>query len=156
MDALKKQSRIRAVHAACRAQGIDDDTRKAIQLQVVGKASLKDMSALDLSDVLNHLNRRASARDTVPGTAGDIKEGNEWSFTFRLAPDRRAHAKKIYRLAERLGALQQPVVPVASKAYVEGIASQMRGCETRLEFCDAEQLHKIVQALEVYLKRHGG
>jgi phage gp16-like protein len=143
MDALKKQSRIRAVHAACRAQGIDDDTRKAIQLQVVGKASLKDMSALDLSDVLNHLNRRA-------------KEGNEWSFTFRLAPDRRAHAKKIYRLAERLGALQQPAVPVASKAYVEGIASQMRGCETRLEFCDAEQLHKIVQALEVYLKRHGG
>jgi phage gp16-like protein len=143
MDVLKKQSRIRAVHAACRAQGIDDETRKAIQLQVVGKASLKDMSALDLSDVLNHLNRRA-------------KEGNEWSFTFRLAPDRRAHAKKIYRLAERLGALQQPAVPVASKAYVEGLASQMRGCETRLEFCDADQLHKIVQALEVYLKRHGG
>lgn len=143
MDLLKKQSRIRAVHAACRAQGIDDDTRKAIQLQVTGKASLKDMSALDLSELLNHINRRAKA-------------GNEWSFTFRLAPDRRAHAKKIYRLAERLGALQQPVVPVASKAYVEGIASRMRGCETRLEFCDAEQLHKIVQALEVYLKRHGG
>lgn len=143
MDVLKKQSRIRAVHAACRAQGIDDDTRKAIQLQVTGKASLKDMSALDLSDLLNHLNRRAQA-------------GNEWSFTFRLSPDRRAYAKKIYRLAERLGALQTPPVAVASKAYVEGIASQMRGCATRLEFCDAEQLHKIVQALEIYLKRHGG
>lgn len=143
MDVLKKQSRIRAVHAACRAQGIDDDTRKAIQLQVTGKASLKDMSALDLSDLLNHLNRRAKA-------------GNEWSFTFRLTPDRRAFAKKIYRLAERLGALQTPPVAVASKAYVEGIASQMRGCDTRLEFCDADQLHKIVQALEVHLKRHGG
>lgn len=143
MDVLKKQSRIRAVHAACRAQGIDDDTRKAIQLQVTGKASLKEMSALDLSDLLNHINRRAKA-------------GNEWSFTFRLAPDRRVYAKKIYRLAERLGALQQPSVAVASKAYVEGIASQMRGCDTRLEFCDADQLHKIVQALEVHLKRHGG
>lgn len=143
MDVLKKQSRIRAVHAACRAQGIDDDTRKAIQLQVTGKASLKDMSALDLSELLNHINRRAKA-------------GNEWSFTFRLALDRRVYAKKIYRLAERLGALQQPSVAVASKAYVEGIASQMRGCDTALEFCDADQLHKIVQALEIYLKRHGG
>ena len=143
MDVLKKQSRIRAVHAACRAQGIDDDTRKTIQLQVTGKASLKDMSTHDLSELLNHINRRAKA-------------GNEWSFTFRLAPDRRASAKKIYRLAERLGALQQPSVAVASKAYVEGIASQMRGCDTALEFCDADQLHKIVQALEIYLKRHGG
>lgn len=145
MDALKKQSRIRAVHAACRAQGIDDDTRKAIQVSVTGKASLKDMSALDLSDLLNHLNKRASG-----------KAANEWSFVFQLAPERRAYGKKIYRLAERIGALQKPPVPVMSKAYIEGISSRMTGTDHPLQFCDCGQLHKIVQALEVYVKRHGG
>lgn len=145
MDVLKMQSRIRAVHAACRAQGIDEETRKVIQLQVTGKASLKDMSALDLSDLLNHLNKRASG-----------KAVNEWSFVFKLAPDRRAYGKKIYRLAERIGALQSPPVPVMSKAYIEGISSRMTGTDHPLQFCDCEQLHKIVQALEVYVKRHGG
>lgn len=146
MDALKKATRIKAVHAACRAHGIDEDTRRAIQIQVTGKASLKDMSALDLTDLLNHLNRRSK---------GD-KDGNEWRFTFKLTPDRRTYCTKIYRLAQRIGALQSPPVPVMSKAYIEGVAAQMRGCDQPLEFCDTEQLHKIVQALEVFLKRHGG
>lgn len=145
MNKLTKISRIKAVHAACRAQGIDDDTRKAIQLQVTGKASLTEMSALDLSDLLNHLNKRkAKATD------------NEWSFVFRLSAERQPYGKKIFRLAERIGALQSPAVPVISKAYIEGITRQMRGTEQPLEFCNAEQLHKVIQALEVFVKRHGG
>ena len=42
-----------------------------------------------------------------------------------------------------------------SKRYIEGIAGHMVGCDTVLEFCDATLLHKVVQALEVYAKRHG-
>lgn len=148
MDALKKQSRIRAVHAACRAQGLDEDTRKAIQLQVTGKASLKDMSALDLNDVLDHLNKRAYEAKTG-------KTSNEWGFVFKLPAERAAMAKKIYRLAERLGAAQKPPVGPMSKRYIEGIAEQMLGADTVLEFCDASTLHKVVQALEVHLKRIG-
>jgi len=144
MDALKKAARIRAVHAACRAQGIDDDTRKAIQLQTTGKASLKDMSALDLNDVLNHLNKRASG-----------KAGNEWAFVFRLPGERQGLARKIFRLAERMGAAQKPPIGPMSKRYIEGIAEHMVGCDTVLEFCDATLLHKVVQALEMYCKRHG-
>ena len=144
MDALKKTARIRAVHAACRAQGIDDETRKAIQLQTTGKASLKDMSALDLNDVLDHLNKRANGR-----------AGNEWAFVFRLPGERQGYAKKIFRLAERIGAAQTPPVGPISKRYIEGIAEQMLGADTVLEFCDAGILHKVVQALEIYCKRHG-
>ncbi len=118
MDALKKQSRIRAVHAACRAQGLDEDTRKAIQLQVTGKASLKDMSALDLNDVLDHLNKRAYEAKTG-------KTSNEWGFVFKLPAERAAMAKKIYRLAERLGAAQKPPVGPMSKRYIEMVMGQM-------------------------------
>lgn len=143
---VQKAARIRAVYAICRTRGIDDDTRRALQQRLTGKASLADMAFDEVSRVLDHLN----------GNGGPATDGTEWSFTFRLAADRRAHAKKIYRLAQRVGALMDPPRPIAGKDYIEGIANQMRGCQTRLEFCDAEQLHQIVQALEVYLKRHGG
>lgn len=139
---LQKVARIKAVRAECRKLGIDDDTRRAIQLRITGKASLADMHAGEVGRVLDEIKGRAK-----PG---------EWRFVFRLTEDRQRYAKKIYRLAERVGAIMTPSAPVASKAYIEGIARQMRGCEQPLEFCDAGQLHSIVQALEVYLKRHGG
>jgi phage gp16-like protein len=140
-----RSARIRAIHAACKARGIDEDTRRAMQLQITGKTSSKDMSITDINAVLDHINR------------GQRETTNEWAFVFNLVPSRRLYGKKIFRLAERVGKLMTPPVPVASKAYIEGIASQMAGggVFTPLEFCDPERLHKIVQALEIYVKRHG-
>jgi phage gp16-like protein len=142
MIGVKKAARIRAIHAACRANGIDADARRDLQLVLTGKASLSDMDFGEVTRVLDHLNQRSNA-------------GAEWKFVFRLTPDRQACAKKIYRLAEKIGTLQTPPVAIISKAYIEGITKQMRGTEQPLEFCDAEQLRKVVQALEVYVKRHG-
>lgn len=139
---LRKAARIKAIHAACRANGIDQETRHQLQLTLTGKASLSEMDYSQVTRVLDHINQRG-------------QPGAEWRFVFRLTPDRQRYARKIYRLAERVGALQTPPVPVASKAYIEGITRQMRGADQPLEFCDAEQLHKVVQALEVYVKRHG-
>lgn len=140
-----RSARIRAIHAACKARGIDDETRHALQLQITGKASSKTMSITDINAVLDHLNR------------GQRETANEWAFVFSLIPARRVYCKKIYHLAERVGKLLSPPVPVASKAYIEGIATQMQGggVFTPLQFCDTERLHKIVQALEIYCKRHG-
>jgi len=144
MNVLKKQTRIKAINAACGKLGIGRDERHALQLQITGKASLTEMALPELNDVLSHLNRVAGGKK------------NEWSFVFKLALERQIYAKKIYRLAEKIGAMQTPPVSIMSKAYIEGIASQMRGCEQPLEFCDCEQLHKIIQALEIHIKRHGG
>ncbi len=144
MNAIKKNGRIRAINAACGKLKIGKEERHALQLQITGKQSLTDMTLPELDDVLSHLNRIASGKK------------NEWSFVFRLSLERQSYGKKIYRLAEKIGAMQKPPVGPMSKAYIEGITSQMRGCDQPLEFCDAEQLHKIVQALEVYVKRHGG
>lgn len=145
MNVLKKQSRIKAINTACGKLGIARDERHALQLQITGKTSLTAMALPELDDVLSHLNRI--------GKGG--KPADEWKFVFRMRPDRQPYAKKIFRLAEKIGALQQPRVPAMSKAYIEGIARQMRGCDQPLEFCDSEQLLKIIQALEVFVKRHG-
>lgn len=146
MNVLKKQSRIKAINAACGKLKIGREERHTLQREITGKASLTEMTLPELNDVLSHLNRIAKG----------AQPGDEWKFVFRMSVERQSYGRKIYRLAERLGALQTPPRPVAGKAYVEGIARQMRGCEQPLEFCDCEQLHRIVQALEVYLKRHGG
>lgn len=144
MNVLKKQARIRAINAICGKLKIGTDERHDIQLSTTGKSSLTAMTVSELNDVLSHLNRIASGQK------------NEWSFVFRLPVERQSMGKKIFRLAEAIGALQKPAVKVMSKAYIEGIARQMKGCDSPLEFCDCEQLHKIVQALEVHVKRHGG
>jgi hypothetical protein len=45
----------RKVHMGCRALGLDHDTRRALQEQVTGKASMRDMSEADLKAVLTAL-----------------------------------------------------------------------------------------------------
>lgn len=140
---LMKAARIKAIHAECRTLGIDADARHDIQRDLTGKASLSDMSLPEVTRVLDAIKNRDTAT-------------NEWRFVFRMPLDRRAYGKKIYRLAERVGPLMDPPQKIASKAYIEGITKQMRGTTQPLEFCDGDQLHKVVQALEVFLKRHGG
>lgn len=154
MDVLKKQSLRKIVLAICGKNGLalSADRRHEIQFDVTGVASLTDMSAPQLEDLISHLRRLQKALQPV----GEPRATNEWNFVFKLTPDRRAYGKKIYRLAERCGALQKPPVPVASKAYVEGITEQMRGTKQPLEFCDCEQLRKVVIALEKHLNRKGG
>ena len=43
------------IHVGCRELGIDRDARHDMQLQVVGKASLSDMTEAELEKVVQHL-----------------------------------------------------------------------------------------------------
>ena len=63
MNLLKKQSRIKAINAACGKLGIGREERHALQLQITGKQSLTEMSLPDLDDVLSHLNKAAGYHD---------------------------------------------------------------------------------------------
>jgi phage gp16-like protein len=149
---------MRAVFAACKANGIDEDMRHDIVCAITGKASLKDCTSAEIGKVLDRLNGRNSAthRHSREGgnpasNKGDGGEG--WRFVFSAAPSRQPLLKKIYRQAESLGKIQEPPVKAMSKAYVEGIAKQMTGCDTRLEFCDEAMLMKIVAALDFHKRR---
>ncbi len=46
---------IRTIHVGCRQLGLDADTRRALQLRVVGKASLSDMTPAEQQKVLDAL-----------------------------------------------------------------------------------------------------
>lgn len=147
-----RKARIKIIKAIVGPKGLalDDGTYRTMLANLVGKSSLTDCSVVQLDKVLAHVKRQAGQPAKPERGSAD-----EWRFVFGLVPDRQPHARKIYRLAERCGPLMKPPRPVATKAYMEGIAKQMLQCETALEFCGAELLHKIVQALEIHCKRNG-
>jgi len=134
------------IRAECAKQGIDDDARKAMMMRLAGVASSTALNLKGALAVMDHLRKTGGATASTP---------NEWAFVFRQAADRQTYLKKIYKQAQKLGALQTPPVEVMPKAYMEGIAARMAGATQPMEFCDPERLHKIVQALEVHLKRLG-
>lgn len=136
------------IRAECAKQGIDDHARKALMMRLAGVASSTALNLKGALAIMDHL------RKTGGATAS--KTPNEWAFVFRQAADRQTYLKKIYKQAQKLGALQTPPVEVMPKAYMEGIAARMAGATQPLEFCSPERLHKIVQALEVHLKRLEG
>jgi len=54
-----RAARIRAIHAACRAAGLDDEARHDLQRSLIGKTSLADMTLPELNTLLDHINGRS-------------------------------------------------------------------------------------------------
>lgn len=82
----------RQVHVACRDLGLDNDTRRDIQLVVSGKASMKDMNAIELKQMVDHLKDR--------GWEGGVKGASKKGY-FKPAP--RADLRKVHVLWRLLG-----------------------------------------------------
>ncbi|MGV6840002.1 MAG: gp16 family protein [Planktomarina sp.] len=84
----------RQIHMACRDLGVDNDTRRDMQLVVCGKASMKDMDDADLQKMVQHLKDK--------GWSGGAKsKGAKSKGYFKPAP--RADLRKIHVLWRLLG-----------------------------------------------------
>lgn len=127
----------RAVFAACRAQGLDDDTRRAMQRQLTGKDSLAAMSPREIASVLDHLNERQRQADSgeVAGTAI-------------------AACRQLQKIAKLLEAQQLPW------AYLHRSADRRRPSmcrrltgKDRIEWADSDGKRAIIVAL---LRRGNG
>lgn len=118
-----------AIRAACKRQGIDDDTRKDIQQTLIGKASMSDMSVGELGQLLDHFNK---------GWKGPMGH--------------RAHIGKIKALwwsLYWLGAIDDPGDRAIS-AFVErqtGVSS--------IKFLDHRKAASVIEALKSWLARLG-
>lgn len=55
---MSRATLIKTVHVACRSLGIDGETRRELQAQVTGKASILDMTDADLKRVIDALKAR--------------------------------------------------------------------------------------------------
>lgn len=126
----RRDKLIRAVHAAARAAGLDQDDRHAMQLELTGKASLTDMSFGELGRVLDRLNaRKSSSPLSERPWEGKIK-ALWWSLYW-------------------LGAVNR-----ADSSALDAFIRRQAGVD-RLRFLDARKALLVIEALKAWLAREG-
>lgn len=121
--------KMRAVLAACRRLGLDGEARKDLQRDVVGVASMADMTEGQLGRLLDHLNR-------------DYKGTN---------PER-PHVAKIKALwwsLYWLGAVDEP-----SDKALSTFVKRQTGIAA-LRFLDHTKSSSVIEALKDWLRREG-
>ncbi|MXZ81639.1 MAG: regulatory protein GemA [Gammaproteobacteria bacterium] len=95
----------RGIFAACRGSGLSDEDRRAVQLEVTGRASLTDMSAGDMRRVLDSLNRGRSRTTGVLLPRGALARKMQalwlsgWNLGVVRDPGHRALAAFVCRTA---------------------------------------------------------
>ncbi len=126
MHSRRRVARIKAIHAAARATGITNDNRRALQKQITGKSSCREMTLTELGQVLDRLNHKRPRLAAVHSDAD-------------------AKAKFHTKISSQLTTLNLP------DAYAEGIARRMH--KRTLSDCTAKQLGSVIAALWYHERR---
>jgi hypothetical protein len=118
----------RAMFAACKRLGFDDDARHAMLHAITGKASSKDLTPADWRAVLNHLNK--------------LTGEDEWHWVNDAPEAKRPALWKIRRLVLEIGIQRGGQV-----AYAEGVAKRISGHERHLRMMRADELQMLIGPL---------
>jgi len=135
-------ARRRAIFAACKAAGLDDDARRQLVANLTGCKSMSECTPGQLAEILNHLNRGRPAGKAAYAGRRRVKP----------APDRAALLSKIDAL---LAELHRVTGEVHTLKYADAIAKKNGWGET-VDFCAPDGLLKVVGALARTLKYKGG
>ncbi|MDQ1229300.1 regulatory protein GemA [Sphingomonas sp. SORGH_AS_0879] len=77
-------ARRRAIFAAARDAGLDEDDRRAVQLRVTGKPSLTGMTLTDMDKVLTAIRGNGAARSARPVGSTRAHVGKIWALWWSL------------------------------------------------------------------------
>lgn len=128
----------RKIQIARRQLGMDDDTYRAMLMRTVGATTSKGLTPRQIGRVLAEL-ERLGFQPTSPRKAAAGRQ------TAEPAPERAALIGKIKR---QLAEAERTI------AYADGMARRMFKVE-RVEWCDPDQLRRLVAALAYDAQRHG-
>ncbi|WP_312929121.1 gp16 family protein [Stutzerimonas nitrititolerans] len=124
------------IHIAKAQLGLDDDTYRALLARVAGVRSAKDLNPRQVGAVLREFERLGFQPKPAKRT-GRAKPNP--------ATERKALVSKI---EAQLAEAERPL------AYADAMALRMFQVE-RVEWCDVDQLRRLVAALAYDAKRHG-
>lgn len=128
----------RKIQIARRQLGMDDDTYRAMLMRTVGATTSKGLTPRQIGRVLAEL-ERLGFQPTSPRKAPAGRQ------TAEPAPER---AALIGKINAQLAEAERTI------AYADGMAQRMFQVE-RVEWCDPDQLRRLVAALAYDAKRHG-
>ena len=121
--------RRRAIFAACKAAGLDEDARRAIVLELTGCTSMSQCTLTQLGDVLDRLNRSKT------GYAGR-----------RRSTPSAERAPLLAKIDALLAELHRVTGQVHTLKYADAIAKR-NGWAENVDFADAAALRNVVAAL---------
>lgn len=124
-----RTAKMRAIRAACRRIGLDDEARKDVQLGVTGKASMKDMDLAELGQVLDRLNRDWKGPSGHGSHAGKIR-AVWWTLYW-------------------IGAVDKP-----NDNAISAFVRRMTGVSA-LRFLDHRGAPRVIEALKDWAAREG-
>ena len=129
----------RAYHAACRDLGIDEDTRRDMQLSVTGVASTTAMGETEFAALQAHLKEL--------GWTPKKTAGRNWR-----ARSPKAHVRKVYAI---WGALKKAGVwRESAHRSLDRFVQHVTGIGSA-EWLDPEQANKVIEALKAIAQREG-
>ncbi|BBT16987.1 GemA protein [Metapseudomonas otitidis] len=128
----------RMVQIARRQLGMDDDTYRAMLMRTVGATTSKGLTPRQIGRVLAELER-------LGFQPSNPRKATTGRLTAEPAPERAALIGKIER---QLAEAERTI------AYADGMARRMFKVE-RVEWCDPDQLRRLVAALAYDAQRHG-
>lgn len=129
-------SSLAKIHIAKAQLGLDEDTYRALLARVAGVRSAKELSPRQIGAVLAEFQRLG----WTPKPAKKAGRG-----TPKPAAERKALVGKIEAQLAEAG---------RPWAYADGMALKMFKVE-RVEWCDTDQLRRLVAALTYDARRHG-
>jgi phage gp16-like protein len=135
-DARKRL--IGALHAAKTAQGLDDDTYRDLLESQTGKRSAKDLTVIQLNQVLDRINDK-------PRTHGPARAGKRGLAPGAQAAKMRALWLSLYHLGE---------VHDASESALAAFAARQSGKQA-IEWLQPFQASKVIDALKAWCERIG-
>lgn len=124
------------IHIAKAQLGLDDDTYRALLARVAGVRSAKDLNKRQVGAVLAEFERLGFQPKPAKKAARKAP---------KPAPDRSAMMAKIEAFLAEAG---------RPWAYADAMALRMFKVE-RVEWCDSNQLRRLIAALAYDAKRHG-
>lgn len=130
---MPSPSTLAKIHIAKKQLAMSDDDYRAMLKSLGGVASAKDLSPMAAKKVLSHLERCG------------FKPLRQVGRRPRPAPDKNALVGKIEAL---LAEAKRPW------SYADAMAKHMFGIE-KIDWCDGDQLWRVVAALQKDAKRHG-
>lgn len=133
------------IHVACRTLGLDQDDRHALQLEVCGKSSMKDMTEDDLKAVLKRLEQSG------------FKQSSHTRRRYKTAP--RSDLRLIHVLWSKLraaGALDRPGRDGLNAFIRARFGDAWQSVPADVDMLrDAKQINAVIRALKSWCKREG-
>ncbi|MYI69614.1 MAG: regulatory protein GemA [Boseongicola sp. SB0673_bin_14] len=116
---------IRAIHATARVSGLDDETRKNLQLQLTGQASCADMTVPQLQSVVAAL-QAVQKKPVLPDGPYTGKMRALWKSGWNLGVVRNPGDKALAAFVRRttnLDSARWATDPVHASGVIEGLKS---------------------------------